>query len=119
MLPAILLGLYFTVVLFSTNRLMLVWAWSMRRFISSIFSCCSLSFCCPLVRIPFSLLLMLPFSLTTANASSSHHTLVVMTIVAVIFTPIVLIYQSWTYWVFRKRVTVAHIPEPIADTVKA
>ena len=34
-----------------------------------------------------------------------------MTIVALIFTPIVLIYQSWTYWVFRKRLTVAHIPE--------
>lgn len=59
------------------------------------------------------------FSLTTANASSSHHTLVVMTIVAAIFTPLVLIYQSWTYWVFSKRITVAHIPEPIADTVQA
>ena len=28
-----------------------------------------------------------------------------MTVVAVIFTPIVLVYQGWTYWVFRKRVT--------------
>ena len=34
-----------------------------------------------------------------------------MTIVALIFTPIVLIYQGWTYWVFRKRLTVKHIPD--------
>ena len=39
-------------------------------------------------------------SLTTSNATST--TLTVMTIVALIFTPIVLGYQAWTYWVFRK-----------------
>jgi cytochrome d ubiquinol oxidase subunit II len=44
------------------------------------------------------------FSLTISNASSSQYTLTVMTIVAAIFTPIVLIYQGWTYWVFRKRI---------------
>jgi cytochrome d ubiquinol oxidase subunit II len=44
------------------------------------------------------------WSLTIANASSSHYTLKVMTIVAAIFLPIVLAYQTWTYWVFRKRV---------------
>ncbi|HZE05843.1 MAG TPA: cytochrome d ubiquinol oxidase subunit II [Solirubrobacteraceae bacterium] len=43
------------------------------------------------------------FDLTLAGASSSHYTLVVMTVVAVIFVPIVLAYQSWTYWVFRHR----------------
>jgi cytochrome bd ubiquinol oxidase subunit II len=59
------------------------------------------------------------FSLTTTNASATDYTLKVMTIVACIFTPIVLVYQAWTYWVFRKRVTTAHIPDPIADTVKA
>ena len=42
-------------------------------------------------------------SLTIASSSSSHHTLWVMTIVALIFTPIVLVYQGWTYWVFRAR----------------
>jgi cytochrome d ubiquinol oxidase subunit II len=42
--------------------------------------------------------------LTIWNASSSHYTLKVMTIVALIFTPVVLAYQAWTYWVFRKRV---------------
>jgi cytochrome d ubiquinol oxidase subunit II len=43
------------------------------------------------------------FSLTIYNASSSPYTLNVMSIVALIFVPIVLAYQAWTYWVFRKR----------------
>jgi cytochrome d ubiquinol oxidase subunit II len=45
------------------------------------------------------------WSLTVLNASSSPYTLRVMTIVALIFVPIVLLYQGWTYWVFRKRVS--------------
>lgn len=45
------------------------------------------------------------FSLTITNASSSHYTLQVMSIVALIFVPIVLAYQFWTYRVFRKRLT--------------
>ncbi|MRG61547.1 cytochrome d ubiquinol oxidase subunit II [Agromyces sp. CFH 90414] len=44
-------------------------------------------------------------SLTIANASSSEYTLTVMTWVAVIFLPLILLYQGWTYWIFRKRVT--------------
>ncbi|MGW8250736.1 MAG: cytochrome d ubiquinol oxidase subunit II [Anaerolineales bacterium] len=44
------------------------------------------------------------WSLTIYNASSSPYTLTVMTIVAVIFVPVVLIYQGWSYWVFRKRI---------------
>jgi cytochrome d ubiquinol oxidase subunit II len=55
------------------------------------------------------------FSLTTTNASSTAYTLKVMTWVAVIFTPIVLMYQGWTYWVFRKRISVHHIPASTAD----
>ena len=50
------------------------------------------------------------WSLTTANASSTDYTLRIMTIVALVFTPIVLLYQGWTYWVFRKRIAVHHIP---------
>ncbi|MGZ5366349.1 cytochrome d ubiquinol oxidase subunit II [Aeromicrobium sp.] len=49
-------------------------------------------------------------SLTTTNAAATAYTLKIMTVVAVIFTPIVLLYQSWTYWVFRKRISVHHIP---------
>jgi len=45
------------------------------------------------------------WSLTVTNASSSPYTLKVMTIVAAIFVPVVLLYQGWTYWIFRKRVT--------------
>ena len=45
------------------------------------------------------------WSLTIYNASSSPYTLKVMTIVALTMVPIVLAYQGWTYWVFRKRVT--------------
>ncbi|WP_035799190.1 cytochrome d ubiquinol oxidase subunit II [Kitasatospora mediocidica] len=50
------------------------------------------------------------YSLTVTNASSSPYTLKLMTIVAAVFTPLVLLYQGWTYWVFRKRIGVQHIP---------
>ena len=43
-------------------------------------------------------------SLTVANASSAHYTLAVMTVVAAIFVPLILLYQGWTYHVFRARV---------------
>jgi cytochrome d ubiquinol oxidase subunit II len=42
-------------------------------------------------------------SLTVSNASSAHYTLAVMSVVALIATPAVLLYQGWTYYVFRKR----------------
>jgi cytochrome d ubiquinol oxidase subunit II len=45
------------------------------------------------------------WSLTIDNASSSQYTLTVMSIVALIFVPIVLAYQAWTYYMFRKRIT--------------
>jgi cytochrome bd ubiquinol oxidase subunit II len=51
------------------------------------------------------------FDLTVSNASSSEYTLEVMTVVAAVGVPVVLAYQAWTYWVFRKRVSGAHIPE--------
>jgi cytochrome bd ubiquinol oxidase subunit II len=50
------------------------------------------------------------YSLTVNNASSAHYALLVMTWVAVIFTPVVLLYQGWTYWIFRKRLTRPGIP---------
>ena len=56
------------------------------------------------------------YSLTVANAASAARTLMVMTVVAIIFLPFVLAYQAWTYWVFRKRVTAppqpASVPPP-------
>lgn len=50
------------------------------------------------------------WSLTTSNAAATDYTLTIMTWVAVIFTPLVLMYQGWTYWVFRKRISTKHIP---------
>jgi cytochrome d ubiquinol oxidase subunit II len=50
-------------------------------------------------------------SLTVYNASSTDYTLTVMTWVAVLLTPVVLAYQAWSYWVFRKRIGTTHIPE--------
>jgi cytochrome d ubiquinol oxidase subunit II len=43
------------------------------------------------------------WSLTIYNASSSPYTLRVMSIIALIFVPIVLLYQGWSYWIFRQR----------------
>lgn len=48
-------------------------------------------------------------SLNIYNAASTPHTLMLMTIAAAIFVPIVLIYQAWTYRVFKERVTPADI----------
>ncbi|PZE80015.1 cytochrome d ubiquinol oxidase subunit II [Curtobacterium sp. MCBD17_032] len=50
-------------------------------------------------------------SLTVANASSGDYTLTVMSWVAVVFLPLVLAYQAWTYWVFRKRVSRATVAQ--------
>ncbi len=50
------------------------------------------------------------YSLTIENASSSEYTLTVMTWVAVFMIPLVLLYQGWTYWVFRKRISRKSIP---------
>ena len=52
------------------------------------------------------------FSLTIANASSTQATLTVMSVIALVLVPVVLAYQGWTYWVFRQRLTAAHIGAP-------
>lgn len=52
-------------------------------------------------------------SLTIRNASSTQYTLTIMTWVAVFLTPVILLYQGWTFWVFRKRISVSDIPESI------
>jgi cytochrome bd ubiquinol oxidase subunit II len=53
------------------------------------------------------------WSLTVANASSSTYTLTIMSWAALVFTPLVIGYQAWTYWVFRQRISADRIPEPI------
>lgn len=49
------------------------------------------------------------WSLTIYNAASTPYTLSIMTVAAVVFVPVILLYQGWTYWVFRKRVTAKHL----------
>ncbi|GGO92829.1 cytochrome c oxidase assembly protein [Nocardioides phosphati] len=56
-------------------------------------------------------------SLTTTNAAATAYTLKIMTVTAVVFTPLVLAYQGWTYWVFRQRIATHHIPQaPVPAT---
>ncbi|MFI6362640.1 cytochrome d ubiquinol oxidase subunit II [Nocardia sp. NPDC050630] len=59
------------------------------------------------------------FNLTIDNASSTPYTLKVMSWAALVVTPVVLGYQGWTYWVFRKRITVEQIPAPIGLPLEA
>jgi cytochrome d ubiquinol oxidase subunit II len=54
-------------------------------------------------------------SLTIANASSTPYTLTIMTWAAIIFLPLVLVYQGWTYWIFRKRVSRSRIEKAAAS----
>ncbi len=51
------------------------------------------------------------YSLSVADTASSPYTLTVMTWVAAFGTPAVLVYQGWTYWVFRRRIATTHIPQ--------
>ncbi|MEW1861215.1 cytochrome d ubiquinol oxidase subunit II [Streptomyces sp. NBC_00669] len=51
------------------------------------------------------------WSLTVGNASATPYTLRIMTWCAAIATPLVMLYQGWTYWVFRKRIGTQHIAE--------
>jgi cytochrome d ubiquinol oxidase subunit II len=58
------------------------------------------------------------FSLTVESASSSDYTLGVMSVVALFGIPAVLVYQGYTYWVFRKRVSASAIPAAHAVTAQ-
>lgn len=55
------------------------------------------------------------YNLTISNSASGHYALVVMTIVAVVLFPIVLLYQGYSYWVFRARVRVPKEPATTAS----
>lgn len=52
------------------------------------------------------------WSLTIHNASSTPYTLKIMTWVTAFFAPLTVAYQTWTYWVFRQRISAERIPPP-------
>jgi cytochrome d ubiquinol oxidase subunit II len=54
-------------------------------------------------------------SLTVQGAASSHYALTVMTVVAVIMAPLILLYQGWTYHVFRRRLADPPVNVPAPD----
>ncbi|OBB38175.1 cytochrome d ubiquinol oxidase subunit II [Mycobacterium sp. 852002-51961_SCH5331710] len=56
------------------------------------------------------------YSLTIDNAASSPYTLTIMSWAALVFAPLVLLYQGWTYWVFRQRISADRIPDPVGLT---
>jgi cytochrome d ubiquinol oxidase subunit II len=53
-------------------------------------------------------------SLTISNAAAGHYALQVITVVAAIFTPLLLLYQGWTYYVFRRRLGGQEVATPVA-----
>jgi cytochrome bd ubiquinol oxidase subunit II len=62
------------------------------------------------------------YDLTVHNTASPPYTLKVMTVVALVLLPIVLCYQAWSYYVFRRRITDQTFrppPKPVAATVTA
>ncbi|SOC50209.1 cytochrome bd-I ubiquinol oxidase subunit 2 apoprotein [Blastococcus aggregatus] len=59
------------------------------------------------------------FDVTVADASVSDYTLMIMTWAAGVGLPVVLGYQTWTYWVFRKRLTTEPVQEEPTEVVPA
>jgi cytochrome bd ubiquinol oxidase subunit II len=53
------------------------------------------------------------WSVTIYNASSTPYTLKIMTWVTAFMAPLTVVYQAWTYWVFRQRISAERIPPPI------
>ena len=59
------------------------------------------------------------FSLTIEAAASNHYTLKLMTIIALCMVPIILVYQAWSFWVFRQRIKTEDIPAtPVVEDAK-
>ena len=52
------------------------------------------------------------YNLTISNTASPSYTLKLMSIVAVIFLPVVLVYTAWNYYVFRKRISSSDFAPP-------
>jgi cytochrome bd ubiquinol oxidase subunit II len=59
------------------------------------------------------------YNLTVSNASSNSYALRVMTVVALIFMPLVLVYQGWSFWVLRKRIVAPPVGGDAATAASA
>jgi len=96
---------------------LLVW---LRRFDGLAFFCCAVVVAAVVVLL-FGVLYpnLVPSTLndqwnvTIYNASSTPYTLKIMTWVTAIMAPLTVVYQAWTYWVFRQRISAEQIPPPI------
>jgi cytochrome d ubiquinol oxidase subunit II len=53
------------------------------------------------------------WNVTIYNASSTPYTLKIMTWVTAFMAPLTIVYQAWTYWVFRQRISAEQIPPAI------
>jgi cytochrome bd ubiquinol oxidase subunit II len=53
------------------------------------------------------------WSVTIYNGSSTPYTLAIMSWASLTLLPLVLVYQAWTYWVFRKRISADRIPASV------
>jgi cytochrome d ubiquinol oxidase subunit II len=59
------------------------------------------------------------YNLTVHNTASGGYSLKVMTVVVIILLPVVLAYQTWTYYVFRRRVSKQEFQPPASSTEAA
>ena len=59
------------------------------------------------------------YNLTVHNTASNGYSLTVMTVVVVILLPVVLAYQTWTYYVFRRRISRQEFQPPAPSTPTA
>ena len=53
------------------------------------------------------------YNLTVHNTASNPYSLKAMTVVVIVFLPLVLIYQAWTYYVFRRRISRSEFQPPV------
>ena len=58
------------------------------------------------------------YNLTVHNTASGAYSLKAMTVVVIIFLPLVLAYQTWTYYVFRRRVSRQEFQPPAAPAAR-
>lgn len=59
------------------------------------------------------------WGVTIFNGSSTSYTLTIMSWASLTLLPLVLIYQGWTYWVFRKRISADRIPASVGLSTQA